>query len=75
MLRPLRIEFPDACYHVICRGNARLPIFADDADKGLLLDRMVLARAIFTGETRTASGVGIVGVSGQRAHYDATAAD
>ena len=41
MPRPLRIEFPNACYHVICRGNARLPIFEDDADKELLLDRMV----------------------------------
>ena len=29
MPRPLRIEFPDACYHVICRGNTRLPIFQD----------------------------------------------
>jgi len=39
MPRPLRIEFPGACYHVMCRGNARLPIFHADADKELLLDR------------------------------------
>ncbi len=41
MARPLRIEYPGACYHVMSRGNARLPIFGDDADKKLLLDRMV----------------------------------
>ncbi len=29
----LRIEFPDACYHVVCHGNARLPIFELDADR------------------------------------------
>jgi hypothetical protein len=32
MPRPLRIEFPNACYRVICPGNARLPIFDNDAD-------------------------------------------
>lgn len=52
MPRPLRIEFPDACYHVICRGNARLPIFADDADKELLLDRMVHFAELFRVEIR-----------------------
>ncbi len=52
MPRPLRIEFPDACYHVICRGNARLPIFADDVDKELLLDRMVHFAELFRIEIR-----------------------
>ncbi len=52
MPRPLRIEFPDACYHVICRGNARLPIFRDDADKELLLDRMVHFAELFRIEIR-----------------------
>ena len=33
MSRPLRIEFPGAIYHIITRGNARLPIFEDDRDR------------------------------------------
>jgi putative transposase len=52
MPRPLRIEFPDACYHVICRGNARLPIFEADQDKDLLLDRMVHFAELFRIEIR-----------------------
>lgn len=52
MPRPLRIEFSNACYHVICRGNARLPIFEDDADKELLLDRMVHFAEMFRVEIR-----------------------
>lgn len=52
MPRPLRIEYPGACYHVICRGNARLPIFQADSDKGLLLDRMVHFAEIFRVEIR-----------------------
>jgi mRNA-degrading endonuclease RelE of RelBE toxin-antitoxin system len=27
MARPLRILFPDAYYHVTCRGNERKPIY------------------------------------------------
>ena len=26
MARPLRVEFPNACYHVICRGDFRFPL-------------------------------------------------
>ncbi|WP_229590786.1 REP-associated tyrosine transposase [Pseudodesulfovibrio sediminis] len=37
MARPLRIEYPDAFYHVIARGNARLPIFEDDSDRECFL--------------------------------------
>ena len=33
MARPLRIEFPDATYHVTSRGNERRPIFYDDQDR------------------------------------------
>jgi REP element-mobilizing transposase RayT len=33
MSRPLRIEFPDALYHLTSRGNRREPIFLDDADR------------------------------------------
>jgi len=38
MARPLRIEFPGAIYHVTRRGNARLPIYEDDADRRDFLD-------------------------------------
>jgi putative transposase len=33
MARQLRILYPDACYHVTCRGNARQSIFAGDEDR------------------------------------------
>ena len=52
MPRPLRIEYAGACYHVMSRGNARLPIFEDDADKALLLDRMAHFAALFRVEIR-----------------------
>ena len=32
MARPLRIEFPDAIYHVMSRGNGRQRIFYDESD-------------------------------------------
>jgi putative transposase len=38
MPRRLRIEFPDAIYHVMTRGNARQDIVHDDADRRRLLD-------------------------------------
>lgn len=37
MARPLRIEFPDALYHVTSRGNERRPIFRDDIDRRMFL--------------------------------------
>lgn len=33
MARPLRIQYPGAFYHVMCRGNARSKIFLDDNDR------------------------------------------
>lgn len=33
MARPLRIQFPGAYYHVMCRGNARQKIFYNDHDR------------------------------------------
>ena len=33
MSRPLRLEFPDAVYHVTSRGDRREPIYRDDADR------------------------------------------
>ena len=37
MARPLRIEYPGACYHITARGNAKQAIFRDDADREILL--------------------------------------
>ena len=33
MARPLRIEYPGAVYHVTARGNARMPVFENNADR------------------------------------------
>jgi len=37
MARRLRIQYPDAIYHVMARGNARQEIVTDDADRRRLL--------------------------------------
>jgi putative transposase len=42
MSRPIRIEFPDALYHVTARGDRREDIFDDDVDRRAFLD--ILAR-------------------------------
>lgn len=46
MARPLRLEFPNAIYHVTARGNARNDIFLDDNDREMYLVRLgeVVAR-------------------------------
>ena len=41
MARPLRIEYPGAVYHVICRGNNRQNIFEDDRDRNRYLEKLV----------------------------------
>jgi len=38
MARPLRIEFPGAIYHVTRRGDGRLPIYEEGADRRDVLD-------------------------------------
>ncbi len=38
MARPLRIEYPDAVYHVFSRGNERKAIFRSAQDYDLFLD-------------------------------------
>jgi len=43
MSRPLRIEFPNAVYHVTSRGDRREDIYRDDADRQLQLDVLSLA--------------------------------
>ena len=44
MSRQLRLEFPDAIYHVTARGNARAAIFLDDEDRDAFL--AVLAECV-----------------------------
>ena len=41
MARPLRLEFPGACYHIIARGNFRFPVFRDGRDCERLLAGLV----------------------------------
>jgi len=40
MSRPLRIEFPNALYHVTARGDRREDIFEDDEDRKLFLETL-----------------------------------
>ena len=40
MARALRIEYPNACYHVINRGNRKERIFFSDADYRLFLEKL-----------------------------------
>jgi len=40
MARPLRIEYPEAVYHVTSRGNARSKIFSDDQDREIFLSSL-----------------------------------
>src|SRR5882724_8554912 len=48
MARPLRILYPNAFYHVTCRGNDRRVIFRDDDDRTRFLERLRSAREIFS---------------------------
>ena len=38
MARPLRIEYPDAVYHITSRGNARQNIYLEDEDRVKFID-------------------------------------
>jgi len=40
MTRPIRIEYPGAVYHVICRGNNRQAIYRDDEDRRRYLEKL-----------------------------------
>ena len=42
MARPVRIEYPGAVYHVICRGNNRQVVFRDDHDRTRYLEKLSL---------------------------------
>jgi len=40
MARALRIEYEDALYHVVARGNARADIFLEDSDHQAFIDNL-----------------------------------
>ena len=40
MARPLRVEYPGACYHVVNRGNRRAQVFFSDSDYMLFIDKL-----------------------------------
>ncbi len=40
MARPVRIEYAGAVYHVMCRGDRKEPIFADDQDREIFLETL-----------------------------------
>ena len=46
MARQLRIEYPNAVYHVTSRGNARADVYLDNSDREAFLDvlEMVVSR-------------------------------
>lgn len=48
MARALRIEYPDACYHIMCRGNARQDIFLADGDRDYFLKTLEKSSEIFS---------------------------
>jgi len=50
MVRPMRIEFPGAVYHVTSRGDRREPIFVDDEDRQGLLGVVAQALSRFDAE-------------------------
>ncbi len=47
MARPLRIEFPNALYHITSRGNRREYIYLDDNDRKFFLDILEQVRERF----------------------------
>ena len=48
MTRPLRVEYPDAYYHVINRGNSQEEIFLNDRDKEKFLEYLEKAAERFS---------------------------
>jgi hypothetical protein len=38
MVRRLRVQYPDAIYHLMARGNGRQDIVRDDADRDRLVE-------------------------------------
>ena len=61
MSRPLRIQFPDAVYHVMNRGRGRQPTFIDGADNQAFLDTLAEAHRLW--------GIEVFGYSLMGNHY------
>jgi len=47
MARPLRIQYPGACYHLMNRGNSRQEIFFTDEDRGIFLSGLMESCGIY----------------------------
>lgn len=47
MTRPLRVQYPNAVYHVTCRGNEQKPIFRDDRDRSIFLKKLIESMDIY----------------------------
>lgn len=45
MGRPVRIQYPGACYHVVLRGNNRDPLFEGDGDREFFLSLLEAHKA------------------------------
>jgi putative transposase len=50
MVRPLRIQYENAYYHVTCRGNSGQAIFSNDADRSTFLDLLERSSDIYQTE-------------------------
>jgi len=48
MARPLRIQFPGAFYHVMCRGNHKQRIFHTDADRNKFISLLIESLEIYS---------------------------
>jgi REP element-mobilizing transposase RayT len=47
MVRPLRVDYPDAWHHVTCRGNEKKKIFTDDRDRKKFLDMLLKSSNLY----------------------------
>ena len=53
MSRPLRIEYPEACYHVVNRGNRREQVFNGEDDYLLFLGKLAEYADLFDVEIQS----------------------
>jgi putative transposase len=47
MARPLRIQYPEAHYHITCRGNERKEIFADNYDRRIFFEKLAASLEVY----------------------------
>ncbi len=55
MARPLRVQYPNAYYHVMNRGNSGEAIFITDSDRATFLDGLADSCETFGVDYRTVS--------------------